>query len=141
METQCGQSVELMVTVSRTDAIVKWTKDGQELDDDRIRTESAGEIRKLFIDKVRYPGDSGIYQCSVLDGKVDEKVDVELEVQKAFETILTPFPEMIESIAGKEIIVKTEVSAEDVQVTFHSFITLSVELYLTVFKISNGKLT
>ena len=56
MSTQCGQSVDLKVTVSRSDAVVKWTRDGEELNDPRISTSENGCDRILKITQVRHPG-------------------------------------------------------------------------------------
>ena len=64
---------------------------------------------------MRYPGDSGNYSCLV-DSNPDEACEVLLEVQKAFETFLTKLPEFIEHIAGKDLILETEVSAEEAEV-------------------------
>ena len=50
------------------------------------------------------------------DFQLVEKVDIQLDVQKAFETFLTPLPPIIDHIAGKELILETEVSAEDAKV-------------------------
>ena len=103
------------VTLSRSDASVTWLKDGNEITDDRITYGENGPERSLHIDQVRYPGDSGNYSC-VVNSNPDEKCDVQLEVQKAFETFLTKLPETIEHIAGNDLILETEVSSEDADV-------------------------
>jgi len=72
METQCGQSVQLSVTLSRSDAAVQWLKNEQPIDDARITTSADGCNRTLHISKVRYPGDSGTYRCQVADQEKEE---------------------------------------------------------------------
>ena len=59
METQCGQTVDISVTVSRADAAVQWLKDGQRISDPRMTEEESGCQRTLHIDQVRHPGDEG----------------------------------------------------------------------------------
>ena len=74
-----------------------------------------GRNRILHIDQVRFPGDSGRYSC-IVDGNEGERVDVDLDVQQAFETILTGLPEKTEATTGEEMTFKVEVSAPEVQV-------------------------
>ena len=115
MEIQCGQSVELVATVSRADAVVQWFKDDKEIDDPRISPKEDGLKRILHIDQVRYPGDTGNYSCVV--GPSDaERVDIALEVQQAFETFLTKLPDQMEGLAGEDIVFAVEVSAPEVNV-------------------------
>ena len=116
MSTQCGQSVDLKVTVSRSDAVVKWTRDGEELTDPRISTSEDGCDKILKITQVRHPGDSGIYKCEVVDKRKNDAVTIDLEVQKAFETFLTPLQAAYECVEGDVLVMECEVSAEDAMV-------------------------
>jgi hypothetical protein len=116
MSTQCGQSVDLKVTVSRSDAVVKWTRDGEELTDPRISTSEDGCDRILKITQVRHPGDSGIYKCEVVDERKKDAVTIDLDVQKAFETFLTPLEDAYECVEGDVLVMECEVSAEDAMV-------------------------
>ena len=115
MEIQCGQSVELVATVSRADAVVTWFKDDQEIDDPRITQLEDGLKRVLHIDQVRYPGDTGNYAC-VVGPSEDERVNIALEVQQAFETFLTKLPDQLDGLAGEDKTFEVEVSAPEVQV-------------------------
>ena len=60
-------AVELTCELSKSDALVKWFKDGVELTaaDDRVSFQTAAATRTLRIDKTAME-DTGLYQCQIV---------------------------------------------------------------------------
>lgn len=77
-----GEEVELSCEVSRENAVVRWYKDGVEVEEmENIRVEADGKHRRLIIPSAQIE-DSGEFVCDAIDDSVFYYVKVTGEPQK-----------------------------------------------------------
>ncbi|XP_049426226.1 obscurin-like protein 1a [Epinephelus fuscoguttatus] len=109
-----SERLELSCEISKTDAPVRWYKDGLEVDESlNLILEVDGAHRRLVIPMTTVD-DTGEYVCDTEDDSVAFLVTV--EEPPVMLTLPENMPDKVESVAGKPVVLEVEVSRPSAEV-------------------------
>ncbi|XP_053554191.1 obscurin-like protein 1 isoform X2 [Bombina bombina] len=118
LEMKClsGEQVLLSCEVSRENAIVRWYRDGMELQEsERIRLESDGKRRRLVILNAE-PQDSGEFVCDAGDDSVFYNVTVK---EPPVKIVNTSDDVELKVFSGEQVVLSCELSIENAKVCWY----------------------
>ncbi|XP_063789873.1 obscurin-like protein 1 isoform X2 [Pseudophryne corroboree] len=111
-----GEPVVLSCELSRENALVRWYRDGVEVEESEgIRLESDGRRRRLIITSAR-PEDSGEYVCNAGDDSVFYSVTI---TEPPVKIINTSDDSEHKCVSGEPLVLCCELSRENAQVRWY----------------------
>ncbi|XP_077303920.1 obscurin-like protein 1 isoform X3 [Lithobates pipiens] len=111
-----GEEVELSCEVSRENAVVRWYKDGVEVEEmENIRVEADGKHRRLIIPSAQI-ADSGEFVCDAIDDSVFYYVKV---TEPPVKFVNTSEDTDLAGVSGEPVVLTCEVSRENAKVRWY----------------------
>ncbi|XP_041056563.1 obscurin-like protein 1 isoform X2 [Carcharodon carcharias] len=109
-----GGEVVLMCELSRSEAEVRWYKDGVEVKNERAKMEVDREHRRLTVCSATME-DQGTYVCDA----VDDSAKFEVTVSEPPVKVINSSPSVLSVLTGGEIVLSCELSRPEVEVTWY----------------------